>query len=70
MDLEDEDRKKKSKSKMKATKDFKLLSFGAEAEEEEDDLKDIQVPNVVMRDVIRFTLKQYDLDFTTSFICS
>jgi hypothetical protein len=44
MDLEEESEKnKKPKSKMKATKDFKLLSFGDEAEEDEDNLKDVQV---------------------------
>ena len=38
--LDDEDEKKskkKPKSKMKATKDFKLLSFGEEAEEDEEE---------------------------------
>ena len=36
---EDSERKsKKKKSKMKATKDYKLLSFGDEAEDEEEDL--------------------------------
>ena len=42
---EDEDgshHKKKSKSKMKATKDFNLISFGEEAEEEENDLVTVQ----------------------------
>ncbi len=34
----DEEKGKKPKSKMKATKDFKLLSFGDEAEEEEEEL--------------------------------
>ena len=34
--------KKKSKSKMKATKDFNLISFGEEAEEEENDLEVVQ----------------------------
>jgi peptidyl-prolyl cis-trans isomerase SDCCAG10 len=34
----DDDKDKKPKSKMKATKDFKLLSFGDEAEEEEEEL--------------------------------
>ena len=34
--------KKKSKSKMKATKDFNLISFGEEAEEEENDLEAVQ----------------------------
>ena len=34
--------KKKSKSKMKATKDFSLISFGEEAEEEENDLEAVQ----------------------------
>jgi hypothetical protein len=44
MDLEAESEKsKKPKSKMKATKDYKLLSFGEEAEEEEDGLKNVQV---------------------------
>lgn len=33
---------KKPKSKMKATKDFKLLSFGDEAEEDADDLESVQ----------------------------
>ena len=44
MDMDEEGGKnKKSKSKMRATKDFKLLSFGEQAEEEEDDLKEVQV---------------------------
>ena len=44
MDMDDEGGKnKKPKSKMKATKDYKLLSFGEQAEEEEDDLKEVQV---------------------------
>lgn len=34
--------KKERQSKMKATKDYKLLSFGDEAEEDEDTLKSIQ----------------------------
>ena len=44
--LKDEDEgsshKKKSKSKMKATKDFNLISFGEEAEEEENALETVQ----------------------------
>ena len=46
--LNDEDddgnnrKKKKSKSKMKATKDFNLISFGEEAEEEENNLDSVQ----------------------------
>ena len=44
MELDEEsERNKKPKSKMKATKDYKLLSFGDEAEEDEDVLKDVQV---------------------------
>lgn len=37
LDDEDKKAKKKPKSKMKATKDFKLLSFGEEAEEDEEE---------------------------------
>ena len=41
--LEDfEKTKKKPKSQMKATKDYKLLSFGDEAEDLEDDLETIE----------------------------
>ena len=43
--LKDEEsslQKKKSRSKMKATKDFNLISFGEEAEEEENDLEVVQ----------------------------
>ena len=36
-----DDRDKKPKSKMKATKDFGLLSFGDEAEEDEEDVDDV-----------------------------
>ena len=36
--IKDDQEDKKPKSKMKATKDYKLLSFGDEAEEEEDEL--------------------------------
>ena len=44
VDDEDEKKaKKRPKSKMKATKDYKLLSFGEEAEDEEDDLNSAQV---------------------------
>merc|ERR1711874_53019 len=32
-------KKEKPKSKMKATKDYKLLSFGEEAEDDDDDLE-------------------------------
>lgn len=39
--IKDDQSDKKPKSKMKATKDFKLLSFGEEAEEEEEDLDEI-----------------------------
>ena len=42
MDEESEGKKKKPKSKMKATKDYKLLSFGDEAEDEEGDLQTAQ----------------------------
>ncbi len=42
-DLDDEARKKKKpKSKMKATKDYKLLSFGEEAEDDEENLDSVQ----------------------------
>ena len=41
-DDEIEQQKKKKKSKMKATKDFNLISFGDEAEEEENDLEAVQ----------------------------
>ena len=41
-DEENTHHKKKSKSKMKATKDFNLISFGEEAEEEENDLDTVQ----------------------------
>ena len=41
-DDESEQQKKKKKSKMKATKDFNLISFGDEAEEEENDLEVVQ----------------------------
>ena len=37
-ELEDKAEKKKKKSKAKAHKAFNVLSFGAEAEEEEEDL--------------------------------
>jgi hypothetical protein len=46
---EEREKNKKPKSKMKATKDFKLLSFGEEAEEEEDHLKDVQVKIMICR---------------------
>ena len=42
MIMDDDERKsskKKPKSNMKATKDFKLLSFGEEAEDEEETLE-------------------------------
>ncbi|TRY68579.1 hypothetical protein TCAL_12789 [Tigriopus californicus] len=39
--IKDDRNDKKPKSKMKATKDFKLLSFGEEAEEEEEDLVEV-----------------------------
>ena len=42
MDDESEGKKKKPKSKMKGTKDYKLLSFGDEAEDEEGDLQTAQ----------------------------
>ena len=35
-------KKSKSRSKMKATKDFNLISFGEEAEEEENNLDSVQ----------------------------
>merc|ERR1711981_1306412 len=35
-------KKSKSRSKMKATKDFNLISFGEEAEEEENNLEVVQ----------------------------
>ena len=58
MELDEEaEKSKKPKSKMKATKDFKLLSFGDEAEEEEDNLKDVQV--VFMFNYLRPTAKEF-----------
>ena len=39
--IKEEKKDKKPKSKMKATKDFNLLSFGDEAEEEEEDLEQV-----------------------------
>jgi peptidyl-prolyl cis-trans isomerase SDCCAG10 len=42
LDEEGKKNKKKPKSKMKATKDFKLLSFGDEAEDEEETLETVQ----------------------------
>ena len=41
-DDEKKSSKKKPKSNMKATKDFKLLSFGEEAEDEEETLVSVQ----------------------------
>ena len=41
-DEESSHQNKKKKSKMKATKDFNLISFGDEAEEEENDLAVVQ----------------------------
>ena len=41
-DDESSHQNKKKKSKMKATKDFNLISFGDEAEEEENDLAVVQ----------------------------
>merc|ERR1719225_2120795 len=41
-DDESSHQNKKKKSKMKATKDFNLISFGDEAEEEENDLEVVQ----------------------------
>lgn len=43
MDLDESGKSQKPKSKMKATKDFKLLSFGEEAEGDEQDLEVVQV---------------------------
>ena len=40
-EVEQHSKKSKPQSKMKATKDFKLLSFGEEAEDEEEDLNTV-----------------------------
>jgi len=40
-EVEQSSKKSKPQSKMKATKDFKLLSFGEEAEDEEEDLNSV-----------------------------
>ena len=43
---------KKPKSQMKATKDYKLLSFGDEAEDDEEDLDQVQVKVKSSHDVL------------------